>query len=100
MRLTSKFAAIMLIPIIALLASYYFSREAIEQFAQHQVEQQAKLVMRAAKAARDYTSKEIKPLIKDLTKNVHPSEPGPVAGSVATQAPQGQRPSGAGTRGA
>jgi len=100
MRLTSKFAAIVLIPIIALLASYYFSRQAIEQLAENQVEQQAKLVMKAANAARDYTSGEIGPLIKDLTKNVHPPEPGPVAGSVATQTPEGDRPSGAGTHGA
>jgi protein-histidine pros-kinase len=68
MRLTTKLAALMLIPIAALLVSYYVSSQALDQLAQTQVEQQANLVMKAAKAARDYTSKEIKPLLKEAVR--------------------------------
>ena len=45
MKLTLKFALITLIPILALVASYYVSVQAMEQLAQNQVEQQARLVM-------------------------------------------------------
>jgi methyl-accepting chemotaxis protein len=100
MRLTSKFAVILLIPITALVASYLFSRDAIEQLAQQQVEQQAKLVMKAAMAARDYTSKEIKPLIKELTKETHSQGAGPATGSAGTGTTQKEPPSGAETRAA
>jgi hypothetical protein len=68
MRLTTKFAALMLIPITALLVSYYVSSQALDQLARTQVDQQANLVMKAAKAARDYTSKEIKPLLKERAR--------------------------------
>jgi protein-histidine pros-kinase len=74
MRLTLKFALITLIPILALVASYWFASQALEKLAKRQVEQEAKLVMRAAKAARDYTAKEIKPLIKTLTSKTSGAE--------------------------
>src|SRR4051812_43825366 len=74
MKLTLKFALIMLIPILALVASFWFASEALDKFAERQVKQEAKLVMRAAKAARDYTANEIKPLINSLTSKASASE--------------------------
>ncbi len=59
----------MLIPILALAGSFWFASQALDNLAARQVEQEAKLVMRAAKAARDYTADEIRPLINSLTSD-------------------------------
>ncbi|MFO0890166.1 MAG: DUF3365 domain-containing protein [Isosphaeraceae bacterium] len=81
MRLTTKFGFISLIPIGALGASYWFASEALERLARGQVEQEAKIMMRAAKAARDYTSDEVKPLIERLTGAPGGTDPRPASPS-------------------
>ena len=92
MKLTLKFALITLIPILALVASYYVSVQAMEQLAQNQVEQQARLVMAAAKAARDYTSNELKPLFKDLADGADGHDPGRATDATASQGGREAKP--------
>ena len=71
MTLLAKFNAI-LIPVlgIGLAITAYYSRSTIQANAFEQVKDQARLMMESAQSSRDYTSKEITPLVEDLKKEM------------------------------
>ena len=69
MKLTLKFAALMLIPLAGLAFTGYVAYRALKELADFHVRQQAKLLMEAMAATRDYTKEHIKPKLRFETKD-------------------------------
>lgn len=69
MKLTLKFAALMLIPLAGLAFTGYVAYSALKELADFHVRQQAKLLMEAMAATRDYTKEHIKPKLGFETKD-------------------------------
>lgn len=69
MKLTLKFAALMLIPLAGLAFTGYVAYSALKELADFHVSQQAKLLMEAMAATRDYTKEHIKPKLRYETED-------------------------------
>ena len=69
MKLTLKFAALMLIPLAGLAFTGYVAYDALKELADFHVRQQAKLLMEAMAATRDYTKEHIKHRLSFETKD-------------------------------
>ena len=67
MSLLYKFVSIVLLILLSgLVATGFVAYQQLDRLAENQVQQQAKLMMRAALATRDYTNNHIKELVKKL----------------------------------
>ena len=67
MSLLYKFVSIVLLILLSgLVATGFVAYHQLDYFAENQVKQQAKLMMRAALATREYTNKHIKKLVEKL----------------------------------
>ena len=67
MSLLYKFVSIVLLILLSgLVATGFMAYHQLDRLAENQVQQQAKLMMRAALATRDYTNNHIKKLVKKL----------------------------------
>jgi HAMP domain-containing protein len=69
MKLTLKFAVLMLIPLAGLAFTGYVAFSALEELADFHTKQQAKLLMEAMAATRDYTKDHIKPKLSFESKD-------------------------------
>lgn len=69
MKLTLKFAVLMLIPLAGLAVTGYVAFSALEELADFHMRQQAKLLMEAMAATRDYTKEHIKPILSFESKD-------------------------------
>jgi len=69
MKLTLKFAVLMLIPLAGLAVTGYVAFSALAELADFHIKQQAKLLMEAMAATRDYTKEHIKPKLSFESKD-------------------------------
>src|SRR5271165_2487953 len=68
-KLTLKFTVLMLVPLAGLAFTGYVAYDALKQLADFHVRQQAKLLMEAMAATRDYTNEHIKPKLDYESKD-------------------------------
>ncbi len=72
MKLIFKFAVLMLIPLAGLGFTYWAASKSIHELAHSHVEKQAKLLMEAAKATRQYTVKHIQQKMNIDSEKIEP----------------------------
>jgi len=86
MSLLYKFVSIVLLILLSgLVATGFVAYHQLDRLAENQVQQQAKLMMRAALATRDYTNNHIKKLVKKFPQtNEFVSETVPAFAATTT----------------